>query len=392
MTWVSIGMSATLATASASRAVEPRAAACSSAGVCRLARQAVVRSRRNASGVAARAAAAPTPGNRLHVPRGTTSGGGAEYSRDAERSVRGAAAVVDGGVRRTRASRLRAISDTSETSVKKPSVKADAARGADTAPPAPPSPASGSDAADETNQNLVATAFPLVAVGLLVGIGAVYKEDITDYLRWFAGYVEGLGPNGPALFIALYVLLEVLAVPAIPLTMSAGAIFGPAQGTAIVSVSGTIAATASFFIARYALRDRVKAMADQYPKFAAIDRAIGEDSFRVVALLRLSPLLPFALSNYLYGLTSVKAKPYVLASWLGMLPGTFAYVSAGSVGRTMMEAGAGAGEAGGDWTHAAQIACGFGFALLSGSYVAKLASEALKDVEEEMDAIEAREP
>lgn len=378
MTWVSIGLSATLATASASRAVEPRAAACSCAGVCRLARQAVVRSRRNASGVAARAAAAPTPGNRLRVPRGTTSGGGAEYSRDAERSVRG--------------SRLRAISDTSDTSVKKPSVKADAARGADTALPAPPSPASGSDAADETNQNLVATAFPLVGVGLLVGIGAVYKEDITDYLRWFAGYVEGLGPNGPALFMALYVLLEVLAVPAIPLTMSAGAIFGPAQGTAIVSVSATIAATASFFIARYALRDRVQAMADQYPKFAAIDRAIGEDSFRVVALLRLSPLLPFALSNYLYGLTSVKAKPYVLASWLGMLPGTFAYVSAGSVGRTMMEAGAGAGEAGGDWTHAAQIACGFGFALLSGSYVAKLASEALKDVEEEMDAIEAREP
>ena len=275
--------------------------------------------------------------------------------------------------------------------MKKPSVKADAARGADTALPAPPSPASGSDAADETNQNLVATAFPLVAVGLLVGIGAVYKEDITDYLRWFAGYVEGLGPNGPALFMALYVLLEVLAVPAIPLTMSAGAIFGPAQGTAIVSVSATIAATASFFIARYALRDRVQAMADQYPKFAAIDRAIGEDSFRVVALLRLSPLLPFALSNYLYGLTSVKAKPYVLASWLGMLPGTFAYVSAGSVGRTMMEAGAGAGEAGGDWTHAAQIACGFGFALLSGSYVANLASEALKDVEEEMNTIEARE-
>jgi hypothetical protein len=57
----------------------------------------------------------------------------------------------------------------------------------------------------------------------------------------------------------------------------------------------------------------------------------------------------------------------------------------------MMEAGAGVGEGGGDWTHAAQIASGFGFALLSGSYVAKLASEALKDVEEEMNAIEARE-
>ena len=64
-------------------------------------------------------------------------------------------------------------------------------------------------------------------------------------------------------------------------------------------------------------------------QFAAIDRAIGKDSFRVVLLLRLSPLLPLALSNYLYGLTSVDLVPYILGSWLGMLPGTLAYVTAG---------------------------------------------------------------
>ena len=63
--------------------------------------------------------------------------------------------------------------------------------------------------------------------------------------------------------------------------------------------------------------------------FAAIDRAIGKDSFKVVLLLRLSPLLPLAASNYLYGLTSVALVPYILGSWLGMLPGTLAYVSAG---------------------------------------------------------------
>ena len=310
------------------------------------------------------------------------------------RSVRGAAAVVDGGVRRSPSletpRHLGHLGNLREEALRE---GGRGARGADTASPAPPPRASGSDAADETNRNLVATAFPLVAVGLLVGIGAVYKEDITDYLRWFAGYVEGLGPNGPALFMALYVLLEVLAVPAIPLTMSAGAIFGPAQGTAIVSVSGTIAATASFLIARYALRDRVKAMADQYPKFAAIDRAIGEDSFRVVALLRLSPLLPFALSNYLYGLTSVKLRPYVLASWLGMLPGTFAYVSAGSVGQDDDgggERGGGGGRGGGGPCRRGP-AGGFALALISGSYVANLAAEALKDVEEEMNKIEGAE-
>lgn len=237
---------------------------------------------------------------------------------------------------------------------------------------------------------VIAGAVPLIGLAALLGAGAMYKDDITSFLLWFTEYVEGMGPSGPALFMSLYVALEILAVPAIPLTMSAGAVFGSAQGTAMVSVSATAAAAASFLIARYALRDKIKGVADQNPKFAAIDNAIGEDSFRVVALLRLSPLLPFALSNYLYGLTSVKFKPYVLASWLGMLPGTFAYVSAGSVGMSLMEAGSdAAGAAGNDWTHVAQVACGFGFAVIGGAYVARLASEALKDVEEEMNGIES---
>jgi uncharacterized membrane protein YdjX (TVP38/TMEM64 family) len=65
----------------------------------------------------------------------------------------------------------------------------------------------------------------------------------------------------------------------------------------------------------------VLALARGNRRFAAVDAAIGRDSFRVVTLLRLSPLLPLAASNYLYGLTSVPLVPYVLGSWLGMLPG-----------------------------------------------------------------------
>ena len=236
---------------------------------------------------------------------------------------------------------------------------------------------------------MAAGAVPLLGFAGLAVAGVVYRDELTSFLFWFTEYVQGMGPSGPALFMAIYVALEVLAVPAIPLTMSAGAIFGPVQGTAMVSVSATTAAAISFLIARYALRDKIRDVAAKNPKFAAIDRAIGEDSFRVVALLRLSPLLPFALSNYLYGLTSVKFRPYVLASCVGMLPGTFAYVSAGSVGMTLMEAGGEAAVGGAhDWTHIAQIASGFGFALISGAYVARLASEALKDVEEDMNSIE----
>ena len=65
-------------------------------------------------------------------------------------------------------------------------------------------------------------------------------------------------------------------------------------------------------------------------KFRVIDRAIGKNSFKIVTLLRLSPLLPLALSNYFYGLTSVDLPAYVAASWIGMLPGTVAYVTAGA--------------------------------------------------------------
>ena len=72
-----------------------------------------------------------------------------------------------------------------------------------------------------------------------------------------------------------------------------------------MSFSATVAATVAFLIARFVARDKIRELAGKNPKFLAIDRAIGEDGFRVVALLRLSPLLPFALGNYLYGLTSV---------------------------------------------------------------------------------------
>lgn len=233
---------------------------------------------------------------------------------------------------------------------------------------------------------VAASTVPILGLALMAGAGVYYKDDIGTALIWFTEYIETAGSAGYAVFMALYIGLEVLAVPAVPLTMSAGALFGTVRGTAMVSFSATVAATIAFLIARFVARDKIKEIAGDNPKFAAIDRAIGEDGFRVVALLRLSPLLPFALSNYLYGLTSVRLRPYVLASWLGMLPGTFAYVSAGTVGRTLVESGA----EGSATSGLLQASVGLGFAVLSGGYVAKLATNALKDVSDDMDAEEAK--
>ena len=76
-------------------------------------------------------------------------------------------------------------------------------------------------------------------------------------------------------------------------------------------------------------------MAKKNPKFAAIDRAIGKEGWKVVALLRLSPLVPYSLSNYFYGLTSVRFGRYVATSWAAMLPATVLYVYLGAAGRTI---------------------------------------------------------
>ncbi|KAF8025454.1 hypothetical protein BT93_F2326 [Corymbia citriodora subsp. variegata] len=217
-------------------------------------------------------------------------------------------------------------------------------------------------------------------VGGFATVGYVYKDQINAFLTQFSTFIDGYGPAGYALFVAVYAGLEILAIPAIPLTMSAGLLFGSVIGTIIVSISGTVAASIAFLIARYFARERILKLVEGNKKFLAIDKAIGENGFRVVTLLRLSPLLPFSLGNYLYGLTSVKFVPYVLGSWLGMLPGTWAYVSAGAFGRAIIQEESEIGLSGGNG-QLLTLGLGLLATALAATYVTKLAKDAMKDIE-----------
>jgi uncharacterized membrane protein YdjX (TVP38/TMEM64 family) len=246
----------------------------------------------------------------------------------------------------------------------------------------PAAPAEESGVSGTVKGTIVATLLLLACVGAFGALGFVYKEPINDLLTQFSDFLEGYGPAGYVLFVLAYAGLEVLAIPAVPLTMSAGLLFGTLYGTILVSIAGTLAATVAFLIARYFARDRILKLAQNNPKFLAIDKAIGADSFRVVTLLRLSPLLPFSLGNYLYGLTSVELVPYVLGSWLGMLPGTWAYVSAGAIGRAFIKQEADAVFPSGPesyWT----LGIGLVATIFAASYVGKLAKNAMKDIEED---------
>ncbi|KAB1210962.1 hypothetical protein CJ030_MR6G019647 [Morella rubra] len=227
---------------------------------------------------------------------------------------------------------------------------------------------------------LLAGVFLVGMVGGSAAVGYIFKDQINAFLNQFSTFIEGYGVAGYALFVAVYAGLEVLAIPAIPLTMSAGLLFGSLIGTIIVSISGTVAASVSFLIARYFARERILKLVEGNKKFLAIDKAIGENGFRVVTLLRLSPLLPFSLGNYLYGLTSVKFVPYVLGSWLGMLPGTWAYVSAGAFGRAIIQEESEIGLLGGNG-QLLTLGLGLLATALAATYVTRLAKDAVKDIE-----------
>jgi len=154
-----------------------------------------------------------------------------------------------------------------------------------------------------------------------------------QWVQSFNGWVEQHGPLGYVIFILAYAVATVLFFPGSLLTIGAGLTFGLWRGFLLVSTGATLGASLAFLVARYFVRNRVEKAARGNPKFAAIDDAIGREGWKMVALLRLSPLLPFNVSNYLYGVTKVGFWPYVAASWAGMLPGTFLYVYLGAAGR-----------------------------------------------------------
>src|SRR5438105_11611820 len=167
---------------------------------------------------------------------------------------------------------------------------------------------------------------------------------VQQWLSSFNDWVGQMGAIGIFIFIAVYAVATVLLAPGAILTIGAGFAFGLWKGFLAVSAGSTLGAALAFLVARFIARQKIEAMAKENEKFQRIDRAIGEQGAKLVFLLRLSPVIPFNLSNYFYGLTGMKFWPYVLASWIGMMPGTFLYVYIGAAGKAAVSVAAG-GEA-----------------------------------------------
>lgn len=215
-----------------------------------------------------------------------------------------------------------------------------------------------------------------LVLGGAVLIGLVFLgRSAGAYVPQFAAWVEGLGALGPVVFILGYAVAVVAFIPGSVLTLAAGAIFGLVEGTIFVFVAAVLGSTACFLIARHGAREAIEKRIDGDPRFAAIDRAVGEQGRKIVFLLRLSPAFPFNLLNYGLGLTKVKLTDYLIASF-GMLPGTLLFVYTGKVaGDVAAIAGGAQTEKGAaDW---ALLIVGLLATAIVTIYVTRIAKQAL---------------
>jgi len=198
------------------------------------------------------------------------------------------------------------------------------------------------------------------------------QQLLKNALDW----IDTLGPWGPIAFIIIYILATVLFLPGSLLTLGSGVLFGPLSGSVYVSIGSTIGATCAFLVGRYLARGWVSKQIEGNEQFQAIDKAVADEGWKIVGLTRLSPIFPFNLLNYAFGLTQVSLRDYFLASWIGMMPGTVMYVYLGSLAGSL----ATLGTEGGSRTTAEWVLYGVGLiaTVAVTVYVTKIAKKALQ--------------
>jgi uncharacterized membrane protein YdjX (TVP38/TMEM64 family) len=177
-------------------------------------------------------------------------------------------------------------------------------------------------------------AWGLVAMGAIELLRRVPSAEIADWLL-------GAGPAGPVAFGAAFIVGTMLLVPCGAMMLAAGATFGPWLGTITISLASTVAATLAFFVARGLARRRLSFVMSRNPGLASMDRFVAVAGWRFIALLRLSLVVPFGLSNYALGLSSVRFLPYLFTSWIAMLPACALYGWLGHLGARGLDAALG---------------------------------------------------
>lgn len=172
-----------------------------------------------------------------------------------------------------------------------------------------------------------AARFALLAVlvaGLVVAvllIGAPSKAEVQRL-------VAAAGVAAPIAYVAVYVVLTMLMFPGSVVTAAGGVLFGTWFGTLLSVLGATAGATGAFVVGRWLGREQVDRVTGG--RVERVDRWLEDNGFLAVLYLRLVPVVPFNVLNYVAGVTALRRRDYVLATAVGIIPGTFAYSALGS--------------------------------------------------------------
>jgi uncharacterized membrane protein YdjX (TVP38/TMEM64 family) len=181
--------------------------------------------------------------------------------------------------------------------------------------------------------NLKSVAWALAgAVFVVAAVVAAFL--IMPIARWtlaFQEWVVGLGLVGVLVFFVVYVAAVICLAPAAPLSIAAGVAYG-FWAVPLAMIGATVGAALAFLIARHVAGPAAHRFYAHHPYFQAVDRAVSEEGWKVVGLLRLSPFLPFSLQSYIFGVTSLGFTPFVLATFVGIIPGVGLFVYIGKIG------------------------------------------------------------
>ncbi len=226
--------------------------------------------------------------------------------------------------------------------------------------------------------------------GLLAGLAAAFlltgPWDVDETVRALRGWAQARGAMGMVGFGAAYVVLALLFVPGAVLTMAAGAVYGAGRGLMVVAVATTVADAAAFLLGRHVARGAVLRLMDRYPRFRVVDRAVSRGGWRIVALVRLNPTLPYSASNYLFGVTGVPFLTFLASSAVFTLPGAWAYLYAGYVG---VETLGGETRTAAEW---AVLVFGLVVAAAAVAYITVLARRALDEMNDRAPAARESAP
>lgn len=170
----------------------------------------------------------------------------------------------------------------------------------------------------------------LTLAGFVAVVLIVRALPVVAWLGALAEWVRALGPAGVAAYGVACVVAGILTVPSAPLSIAGGWAFGPVLGTLVTVAANTLASAIAFWVGRLLFHDPER-FTQRGGVIARAVRAAGSGGFRLVLLLRLSPVTPFAALNYAFGATAMRARDFSAATFLGSLPGTAACAAAGSL-------------------------------------------------------------